>query len=130
MTSSNAEARPASVHRVPASEIERLVGDALRRKFKVASDVDLNDLIKAQLRRVEVKPKQLVVELKAATENQEREAASALEIIQIPWTKPPSKRRREIMVPESKSTTDARPIRADTRARLVAAIARGGRWLD
>jgi hypothetical protein len=75
-----------------------------------------------------VQPKQLVVELKATTEKQECESASALEIIQIPWIKPPSKRRREIIVPES--TPDARPIRADARARLVSAIAQGRHWLD
>ena len=122
--------RVGSVHRVPASEIEKLVGDALRRKFEVAPNIDLRDLIKAHLNRVEVRPKQLVVELKTPTEMPEGEAASAHESIQIPWTKPPSKRRREIMVPESRSTTDARPIRADARARLVTAIARGRRWLD
>jgi hypothetical protein len=66
----------------------------------------------------------------APTEKHVGEAAAACEIIQIPWAKPPSKRRREIIVPESKSTADARPIRADARARLVAAIARGRRWLD
>ena len=122
--------RVGSIHRVPATEIEKLVGDALRRKFEVAPNIDLRDLIKVHVHRVEVKPKQLVVELKANTEKQEREAGSALEIIQIPWTKPPSKRRREIIEPESKSMPDARPIRADARARLVVAIARGRRWLD
>jgi hypothetical protein len=122
--------RVGSVHRVPASEIEKLVGDALRRKFDAASDVDLRDLIKARLRRVDVTPRQLVIELNAPAEGHERDTPSAREIIQIPWTKPPSKRRREIIVPESKSSTDGRPIRADARARLVAAIARGRRWLD
>jgi site-specific DNA recombinase len=122
--------RVGSVHRVPASEIEKLVGDALRRKFEIADDVDQHGLIKTHLNRVEVQPKQLVIELKATAEKQEHEAASTLEFVRISWTKPPSKRRREIMVPESKSTTDARPIRADARARLVAAIAQGRRWLD
>jgi site-specific DNA recombinase len=40
------------------------------------------------------------------------------------------KRRREIIVPASASLHDGRPIRAETRATLVAAIARGRRWLD
>jgi site-specific DNA recombinase len=102
--------RVGSVHRVPASEIEKLVIDALRRKFEVAEVFDQRDLIKTHLNRVEVRPKQLVIELKATTEKHGREAASVREIIQIPWTKPPSKRRREIIVPESKSTTDARPV--------------------
>ena len=40
------------------------------------------------------------------------------------------KRRREIMAPASGSPHDRRPIRAETRATLVASIARGRRWLD
>jgi site-specific DNA recombinase len=33
-------------------------------------------------------------------------------------------------VPKSPAPQDARPIRAETRAKLVASIARGRRWLD
>jgi hypothetical protein len=40
------------------------------------------------------------------------------------------KRRREIMLPKSSAPQDARPIRAETRATLVASIAHGRRWLD
>jgi hypothetical protein len=40
------------------------------------------------------------------------------------------KHRREIIVPVSASAHDLRPIRAETRATLIAAIARGRRWLD
>jgi site-specific DNA recombinase len=40
------------------------------------------------------------------------------------------KRRREIMVPASNKPQDRRPIRAETRAKLIASIARGRRWLD
>jgi hypothetical protein len=39
-------------------------------------------------------------------------------------------RRREIIVPTSAAPQDSRPIRAETRAKLVASIARGRRWLD
>ena len=46
------------------------------------------------------------------------------------WKKIPMKRRREIIVPVSVSPYELRPIRAETRATLVAAIARGRRWLD
>ena len=51
-------------------------------------------------------------------------------VLRVPWKKPPSKRRREIIVPQSAAPQDARPIRAETRATLVASIARGRRWLD
>jgi len=43
----------------------------------------------------------------------------------------PSKRPREIILPAGTSShQDLRPIRAETRARLVMAIAKGRRWLD
>ncbi|MGA8990061.1 MAG: recombinase family protein, partial [Rhodoplanes sp.] len=51
-------------------------------------------------------------------------------VLRVPWKKSPSKRRREIIVPQSAAPQDARPIRAETRATLVASIARGRRWLD
>jgi hypothetical protein len=43
--------------------------------------------------------------------------------------KTPMKRRRDIIA-ASVSPHDRRPIRAETRATLVASIARGRRWLD
>jgi site-specific DNA recombinase len=39
-------------------------------------------------------------------------------------------KRREILLPDGMSPQHARPIRSETRATLVAAIARGRRWLD
>ena len=51
-------------------------------------------------------------------------------VLRIPWKKTPMKRRREIIVPASVSPYDLRPIRAETRAPLIAAIARGRRWVD
>jgi site-specific DNA recombinase len=39
-------------------------------------------------------------------------------------------RRREILLPEGISPEHARPIRSETRATLVASIARGRRWLE
>jgi site-specific DNA recombinase len=49
----------------------------------------------------------------------------------IPWTKKPSKLPREIVRPsENASRSDNRPIRAETRAKLVAAVAKGRHWLD
>jgi len=50
-------------------------------------------------------------------------------ILYLPWRKLPSKRRREILLLESTSA-EVRPIRSETRATLVVAIARGRRWLN
>ena len=49
--------------------------------------------------------------------------------IVIPWTKPPSKRTRSILRPNS-TELPLRPMKLERRATLVAAIARGRRWLD
>jgi site-specific DNA recombinase len=51
-------------------------------------------------------------------------------VLRVPWKKTPMKRRRDIIVPACVSPHDRRPIRAETRATLVASIARGRRWLD
>jgi hypothetical protein len=49
----------------------------------------------------------------------------------IPWIKKPSKLPREIIRPSNVALgSDNRPIRAETRAKLVAAIAKGRHWLD
>jgi hypothetical protein len=40
-----------------------------------------------------------------------------------------SRRRREILLPASGDRVDARPIRSETRATLINAIARGRRWM-
>lgn len=41
-----------------------------------------------------------------------------------------AKRRREILLPSSDASADTRPIRSETRATLIEAIARGRRWLN
>jgi site-specific DNA recombinase len=52
-------------------------------------------------------------------------------VLKILWKKTPSKQPREIIPPAlSSPRTDARPIRAETRATLVTAIAKGRQWLD
>jgi hypothetical protein len=95
---------------------------------------DDRDLICNYVVRVEVQADQLAVELKAPKQGQPRDHSSQLTedrtVLFIPWRKTPSKRRREIIVPKSSAPQDARPIRAETRAKLVASIARGRRWLD
>jgi site-specific DNA recombinase len=99
--------------------------------------------------RVEVRPAELAITL-ATSVGAETVAGSAAQvtgsdsrtshgdqhdgaspaILMIPWTKPPAKRRREIIAPEPGHKAASQPIRADYRARLVAAIARGRLWLS
>jgi site-specific DNA recombinase len=51
-------------------------------------------------------------------------------VLIVPWIKPPTKRRRDIIAPDQGQAAASRPIRAESRARLVAAIARGRLWLS
>jgi hypothetical protein len=51
-------------------------------------------------------------------------------LLSVVWQKPPLKRFREILLPHGASRKDVRPERPERRLRLVAAIARGRRWLD
>jgi hypothetical protein len=59
-----------------------------------------------------------------------RETGADPKTLQIPWQKPPFKRRRELLAPVSGDREDPRPIRADAQARLVTALSRGRHWFD
>jgi site-specific DNA recombinase len=119
--------RAGSISRVPAAEIETLVVRSVRERLKLSASIDDRDLIDTHIARVEIRPGKLVVKLVQA-QGRSRRAPRDL-TIHIAWHKPPSKRRREILMPEGDEPKNARPIRAETRATLVAAIARGRRWL-
>jgi site-specific DNA recombinase len=108
-----------SVRRVPAAEIEALVVKSVRDDLRPAQPIDDRGLLHTHVARVEVQPDQLVIHL-----------AEPSRTLQVPWQKTPARRRREILLPEGIRPEHARPIRSETRARLVAAIARGRRWLD
>jgi site-specific DNA recombinase len=110
------------ISRVPAAEIEHVVADAVRRELGIDPELATCDLIESHVTRVEVHTAKISVEL--------RQAGAEPKTIQIPWRKPPFKRRRELLAPASGNGRDPRPIRADARARLIAALSRGRRWLD
>ncbi len=79
--------------------------------------------------RVEVQPDKLIVG-PAKTKTAGPRRKSRPNVIEISWRKTPSKRRREILIPESQHRQDVRPIRSENRTTLVASIARGRRWPD
>ena len=135
--------RAGSVRRVPAAEIEALVARAVREHLEDPTQTDDRDLISTHVVRVEVQSDQLAVELQAPRQRRTGERGTGSppdrdsseqdadrKVLHILWRKTPSKRRREIIVPKSAALRDSRPIRAETRAKLVASIARGRRWLD
>jgi site-specific DNA recombinase len=125
--------KAAELKRIPAAEIETLIISAVKKHLAGtphakqeaanAKSLDDNELISFHVARVDVMPEHLAVDLAQRDSN-----ANSLV---IPWVKTPAKRPREIIIPASISPRhDPRPIRAETRARLITAIAKGRHWLD
>jgi hypothetical protein len=123
--------RAGTVPRVPAVEIEVRVIKAVRERLALDGSNDDAAIIKAHVTHVEVQVNQLIVQL-VPIQKTKRGRPSADNILHIPWQRKPSIRRREILLPGNGSSRpqDPRPIRSETRATLVAAIARGRIWLD
>ena len=120
-----------SIRRVPAVDIEALVIRSVREHLKPSMPIDDRSLVNTHVMRVEVQAHQLVIQLtQAQKSNSERARAEGT--LHVPWQKTPSTRRREILLPGPvlPKGQNARPIRSETRATLVASIARGRRWLD
>ena len=114
---------------MPAAEIEALVISSVREHLKPSTSIDDRDLINTHITRVEVQPEQLVVQF-AQAQKANRQRAGKRGALRVPWHKTPSARRREILLPDTVQPQHARPIRSETRATLVASIARGRRWLN
>jgi len=122
--------RAGSVRRVPATVVEALVVKSIREHLKPSEPIDDRNLVHTRVARVEVQSNELVIQLaegQKATAN--RKKGTAKGALHVPWQKTLSTRRREILLPEWMPPQLARPIRSETRATLVAAIARGRRWL-
>jgi site-specific DNA recombinase len=117
-----------SVRRVPASEIETLVTDAVRKRLNDSTVVSDRALINSHVARVEVQAGRLAIKLvKKGSKRSERSSEKAA--FYVPWKKSGLKRRRELIAPAT-SGQDVRPIRSETRVALVTSIACGRRWLD
>jgi hypothetical protein len=111
---------------VPATEIEALVVNSVRKRLNLSASVDDRSLVNTYVTRVEIRSDKLVINLQAQESKRRTRGDLTLHVL---WRKPPSKRRREILLPASNEPSHTRPIRAETCATLVAAIARGRRWL-
>lgn len=115
-----------AVNRVPAAEIETVVARSVREHLKLPQAIDDKATIDTYIDRVDVQSQQLSIRLIANSGG----IPQNLEVIRVPWQKQPSRRRREVLLPTSQARVDARPIRSETRATLIAAIARGRHWLN
>ncbi len=118
-----------TVSRIPVDEIEALVCKSARGHLNVSTEIEDAALVQTHVVRVKVQSDQLVIEL-ANAKVADRKRKQTRNVIHVPWRKTLSTRHREILVPECAQPENARPIRSDNRALLVASIARGRRWLD
>jgi len=134
LSSALLQGRPASagsVRRVPAAKIEALVINSVRDRLKQSTstdDLDNRSFIASHVARVEVRSDELVIQLVRAQTSKRR--AKNDNTLCVPWHKQLPTRRRELLLPHTVQLQHARPIRSETRATLVASIARGRRWLN
>ncbi len=141
-----------SVTRVPAAAVESLVCAAVGQHFATEPPVDLRELVRTQVARVDItattirvtlnpSPRSTASNLAAPQElgeiedrdlgsaNTDHQSDTDPVVLSIPWGKRPAKRYRELLVPNGGNRSDIRPLRPETRAKLVNAIARGRLWL-
>ena len=119
-----------TVTRIPAAEIEALVVRSIRGHLDQPAEIEDQVLVNTQVARIDVRSDGLAIELANAKGTAGPKSSRSRNVLKVSWHKTPSKRRREILVPASVPLQDARPIRSETRALLVASIARGRRWLE
>jgi site-specific DNA recombinase len=117
-----------SVIRVPAAKVEAIVLDAVRRHIGDDAPIDNTELITTYVRQIEVRRTEIVISLPSEDNALEDETEIPL-VLTVPWSKTSHRRRRDVIAPEDPSRTEVRPIRSDTRTKLVTAIARGRQWL-
>jgi site-specific DNA recombinase len=117
-----------SISRVSAQDLETVIVNALQDHLEQQTRSTIkqpdSDAVRNHVARVEVHSRKLVVQIKA-------EGDLAGETLTLPWTKPPMRKFRDVIQPASAtSETRTRPIRAERRAGLIQALARGRQWLD
>jgi hypothetical protein len=120
--------RAGSVRRVPATEVETVVIEAVRKRLKDSTDATDRDLITTHVARVDVQAEKLAIKLVRKI-NQRANRKTDNATFYIPWEKNALRRRRDIIAPVS-AGQDIRPIRSETRVALVTSIASGRHWLD
>jgi DNA invertase Pin-like site-specific DNA recombinase len=146
--------RLGAVKRVPAADLENTVINAVRQHLDADATVSACELIAQGVERVTVGPAEIAISLRAPAESEsqqekgsptrdqrrKRTAAAALRgkpaqaagpkpnVLRIPWAKTDKKRHRAVIASNDPSA-DRRPIRADSRNKLLQSIARGRRWL-
>jgi hypothetical protein len=136
----NGEAKTASagsISRVPAADVEDAVVKSLKDHLAEqqnesrasATRIDDREAIEQLIVAVTVHKDRLIVRLRPDAQQEASDNPDDRSLT-IPWQKPPSKRARQILLPNNKSRDEVRPERSERRVRLINAIAQGRRWLD
>jgi site-specific DNA recombinase len=118
-----------SVSRVPAAKIEAVVVEAVRTHVGSDAPVDDAELVLAHVGKVEVRRTEVVASLRSDDQSSD-DGEHAPVVLTLPWSKTAPTRRREIITPEGSTGRETRPIRVETRSKLITAIARGRLWLS
>jgi site-specific DNA recombinase len=133
----HAKPPPEVIIRVPATEIETAVARAIKgHRQQIFPEAEDRSDILADVARIEVRTSTLALWLKAPGEEQQVADADQPAAVHrapsllIPWTKPPPKRFKEILLPAAIQRHRVRPIKFERRATLLKSIARGRAWLD
>jgi site-specific DNA recombinase len=117
-----------SVARVPAAKVEAAIADAVRRHVGPDAPSDDAELITRWVHRIEMRRTEIAVTL--LSEDHASNDDTTTSLLAVPWSKTPHRPRRDVIAPQGASTAAVLPIRADARAKLVTAIARGRQWLS
>jgi hypothetical protein len=117
-----------SVARVPAPEVEALVlqtlSDATADPTSPVSDAMLDcELVGRILEKIVVRKGSVEIAYRGSDNIQ-------IHSLSVPLSLPPTRVRREISSPDGSSVHEARPIRSETRARLIEGIAKARLWID
>ena len=146
------------IERPIISAVRKHLGTRMHNEMEAEDPISLTDkeLVSTHIARVDVKQDHLAIQLtvmpqqRSRTRNGRRtkdcknsneqsglndqgarSRRQTANNIVVPWKKTPSKKPREIILPApTSSRQDRRPIRAETRAKLVTAIATARQWLD
>jgi site-specific DNA recombinase len=123
-----------SVPRVPAPEIEQLVIESLRSEIAASGsqddppEIDRESVLQ-QVRRVEVRSGSVLVEIGPRPQETNGGDVAPPRVITVPWSPPPGRVARTVVVPPSDTAALLIAMRAGTRETLLVAIAKARRWL-
>ncbi|WP_018043882.1 recombinase family protein [Methylobacterium sp. 88A] len=125
-----------SVPRVSAPEIEQVVREALQMPSPDLASLSDEMQLSDHVSRIVIHPSYLAISfvtLDGAEHDHRVGEAGAIEPapLRVPWSVRPSRRRREVIRSAAdEGAAPPRPMRAETRARLVDGIAKARFWLD